>query len=144
MDIILHFIKEFLYILFYSFGMFALIYEFTSILYFKTYHNFKYGLYLKFKNRKNQKEYFNSLTNTDNIYFLCNFYYFGWCLFGLFTNNWILFLILLLLPIILSNYYKLTHLIKNILSLLILLRIYLNVLTGYTPFKISTIVDLIK
>ena len=89
--------------LFYLLGVLPFIWELTCVINPKKNHSFVRLL----DNKMNeQKLSISQLTETEKNFSILNFGYFFWTIIGLFTDNWIIFLAIILLSLLLTNFKK--------------------------------------
>lgn len=109
--------------LFYIFVAFPIIFELISIIHIKRAYNFNKRL----KEKKDNKIPLNDWEDKEKGYAVLQMGYTFWVIFGLFTVNWPLFLLILILGAL--SFMKknvVLHLIDSLLTLSILLLITLN------------------
>jgi hypothetical protein len=116
--------------LFYFFTIVFILWEFNTLIFTKSYNQF---LESSIKRLQTQQ-----VTTDDVVFSFFNLGYFVWTILGLFTNQWMFFLLLLVLGIVSATFMKrfkidsnlsniLTHRrIDAILSIIILLNIWFN------------------
>lgn len=106
--------------LFYLFIVVPILIELYNIGENQKVHNF----IKKIKNTKDNK--FDYLTGKQSLYILMNFMYLIWGLVGLFTNQWVLFLFLMVFIIPLKQHSHIIRWIDSFVSLILLLFIVIN------------------
>lgn len=116
--------------LFYFFTIVFILWEFNTLIFTKSYNQF---LESSIKRLQTQQ-----VTTDDVVFSFFNLGYFIWTILGLFTNQWLFFLLLLVLGIVSATFMKRFKIDSNlstilihrridaILSIIILLNIWFN------------------
>jgi hypothetical protein len=114
--------KENMITLFYLFGVLAIMWELHSLTNIRKVHKTAISMNERMKSGTYKKEDF---TSNENTLLVLMSLYFVWAIVGLFTFNWVAFLVLLGLSLIPKKYVAIRFL-DALLSLLVLLFIVIN------------------
>jgi hypothetical protein len=118
--------------LFYLLGVLPFIWELTCVVNPKKNHSFVRLL----DNKMNEQNLsISQLTETEKNFTILNFGYFLWTIIGLFTSNWIIFLAIILLSLLLSSFkkYVLVFWVDSLITLTLITLAILN----YHHFQID-------
>lgn len=114
--------KENMITLFYLFGVLAIVWELHALKNIRKVHKKALSMNERIKSGTYKKEEF---TSNENTLLVLMSFYFMWAIVGLFTFNWVAFLVLLGLSLIPKKHVVIRFL-DALLSLLVLLFIVIN------------------
>ncbi len=104
-------------LLFYSWGILAIMYEMMVLS-----SPVKITTFNKNRKTKNSKDY----TGWENAFVILILFYIIWCCIGLFTSQWLLFIVIICLGFIPKRNIAFLIWIDSLISLLILVFIFIN------------------